>query len=232
MIIAIVNQHGNPDRRVVAHNLAVLRARSGRRVCLMSTDSADWGEQRSLAGVQPWIDTRRVGSRAIKTRLATLRPLFDDILIDAGAHDTQECLCVLDAARLVVVPVRGDGVDPDGQGSLIHRIDAARGFNPRLQVLFVAVTGNRDAQLAPAGAERAAILAQVAQVDGAALAATVLHAPAAFDDGAGRCVCDAETCDPHAAAEMHALYDEIYAPLPLLSKALQSQMGAAHALYR
>ena len=148
MIIAIVNQHGNPDRSVVAHNLAVLRARSGRRVCLMSTDSADWGEQRSLAGVQPWIDTRRVGSRAIKTRLATLRPLFDDMLIDAGARDTQECSCVLDAARLVVVPVRGDGVDPDGQGSLIHRIDAARGFNPRLQVLFVAVTGNRDAQLA------------------------------------------------------------------------------------
>ena len=95
MIIAIVNQHGNPDRSVIARNLAVLRARSGRRVCLMNTARDDgWGADRSAATVRPWIDTRQVGSRAVKARLAALRPLFNDILVDAGARDTEECRCV------------------------------------------------------------------------------------------------------------------------------------------
>jgi len=234
MIVAIVNQHSNPDRTVVARNLAVLRARSGRRVCLMHTDSAramaadDWSEQRSAAGVRPWIDTRQVGSRAVKTRLAALRPLFNDILIDAGTRDSEECRCVLASAHLVVVPVRGDAIDLDCQHRLLHRLNAAQGFNPQMRVLFVAVAGAHD----PGPEQCAAVLAHVARVRGATLATSVLHAPCAFDDGRGRCVCDAGTCDPHAAAEMQALYREVYAPAPPLALALDAQMGAAHALYR
>lgn len=239
MIIAIVNQHGNPERSVVARNLAVLRARSGRRVCLMHADGArtmfgaaatgtDWGSERSAAGVRPWIDTRHVGSRAVKARLAALRPLFNDILIDAGARDTEECRCVLAAARLVLVPVRGDAIDLDAQYRLLKRLNAARGFNPGMQVLFVAVTGAAG----PGAQERAAVLAHVARVDGATLAATVLHAPCALDYGPGRCVCDAETCDPERASEMHALCREVYAPAPRLAFVPELQMGAAHALYR
>lgn len=232
MIIALVNQHGNPDRTVIARNLAVLRARSGRRVCLMNSGAApvdgDWGEQRSAAGLRPWIDTRQVGSRAVKARLSSLRPLFNDILVDAGTRDTEECRCVLASARLVLVPVRGNAIDLDCQYRLLHRLNAARAFNPQMHVLFVAVAG-----AAGLGEdERAAVLAHVARVRDARLAATVLHAPDAFDYGPGRCLCDAETCDPDAAAQMHALYDEVYAPQPAPACVLQAQMGAAHALYR
>ena len=230
MIIAIVNQHSNPDRTVIARNLAVLRARSGRRVCLMSTDAArdcDWGNERSAAGARPWIDTRQVGSRAVKTRLAALRPLFNDILVDAGARDSDACRCVLAAARLVVVPVCGSAIDLDCQYRLLARLNAARVFNPGMRVLFAAVIGAKG----PDPEERAAILAHVARVQDATLATTVLHQPAAFDYGPGRCVCDAETCDPVAAAEMHALYDEVYASLPRLSTLPQAQLGAGHALW-
>jgi len=231
MIIAIVNQHGNPDRTIVARNLAVLRARSGRRVCLMSSEATrgdDWAAERSAAGVRPWIDTRQVGSRSVKTRLGALRPLFNDILIDAGARDTGECRHVLALARLVVVPVRGGALDLDCQYRLLARLHAARGFNPALRVLFVAVS---DAA-GPDASERAAVLAHVARVQDATLASTVLHDPAAHDYGLGRCVCDAETCDPDAAAEMHALYDEVYATLPKLALPPSAQVGAAHALWR
>lgn len=239
MIVAIVNQHDNPDRTVVARNLAVLRARSGRRVCLMNTDAArdewgvrgdrdDWCSERSTAGVRPWIDTRQVGSRAVKARLAALRPLFNDILIDAGARDSEACRCVLASAPLVLVPVRGDAIDLDCQYRLLARLNAARIFNPDMRVLFVAV-GSAEG-LTPQ--ERAAVLAHVTRVQGASLADTVLHRPGAFDYGAGRCVCDAETCDPEAAAEMHALYREVYAPLPKLSTLPEAQLGAAHALWR
>jgi len=228
MIIAIVNQHGNPDRSVIARNLAVLRARSGRRVCLMSTARDDgWGAERGACSVRPWIDTRQVGSRAVKTRLAALRPLFNDILVDAGTRDTEECRCVLASARLVVVPVRGDEIDLDCQYRLLARLNAARAFNPRMRVLFVAVCGLDG----PRVEERAAVLAHVTRVQDASLANVVLRQPAAHDYGPGRCVCDAETCDPEAAGEMHALYDEVYATLPKLSTLPVAQLGAAHALW-
>ena len=228
MIIAIVNQHGNPDRSVIARNLAVLRARSGRRVCLMHTARGDgWGAERGACSVRPWIDTRQVGSRAVKTRLAALRPLFNDILVDAGARDTEECRCVLASARLVVVPVRGGEIDLDCQYRLLTRLNAARVFNPAMRVLFVAVCGAEG----PVMEERAAVLAHVARVQDASLANVVLHQPAAHDYGPGRCVCDAETCDPESAGEMHALYDEVYATLPKLSPLPVAQLGAAHALW-
>lgn len=228
MIIAIVNQHGNPDRSVIARNLAVLRARSGRRVCLMHTARDDgWGAERSAAALRPWIDTRQVGSRAVKTRLAALRPLFNDILVDAGARDTEECRCVLASARLVVVPVRGAEIDLDCRYRLLARLNAARVFNPGMRVLFVAVCGAAG----PRMEERAAVLAHVARVQDASLANVVLHGPAAHDYGPGRCVSDAETCDPESAAEMHALYDEVYASLPKLSTLPAAQLGAAHALW-
>jgi chromosome partitioning protein len=166
MIIAIVNQHGTPERTVVARNLAVLRARSGRRVCLMTTAAgtdSDWCNDRSSAGVRPWIDTRHVGSRAVETRLVALRPLFNDILIDAGARDTDGCRCVLAASRLVVVPVRGGALDLDLQYRLLARLNGARVLNPGLRVLFVAVSG----QAGPDANERAAVLAHVSRVQNA-----------------------------------------------------------------
>jgi len=231
MIIAIVNQHGTPERTVVARNLAVLRARSGRRVCLMTTAAgadSNWCNDRSSAGVRPWIDTRHVGSRAVETRLAALRPLFNDILIDAGARDTDGCRCVLAASRLVVVPVRGSALDLDLQYRLLARLNGARVLNPGLRVLFVAVSGPAG----PDANERAAVLAHVSRVQNAMLASTILHAPAAFDYGLGRCVSDAAACDQDAAAEMQALYDEVYATLPMMAHSMEAQMGAAHALWR
>jgi len=231
MIIAIVNQHGTPERTVVARNLAVLRARSGRRVCLMTTAAgtdSDWCNDRSSAGVRPWIDTRHVGSRAVETRLAALRPLFNDILIDAGARDTDGCRCVLAASRLVVVPVRGGALDLDLQYRLLARLNGARVLNPGLRVLFVAVSGPAG----PDANERAAVLAHVSRVQNATLASTILHAPADFNYGLGRCVSDAAACDPDAAAEMQALYDEVYAALPTMAHSMEAQMGAGHALWR
>ena len=231
MIIAIVNQHSSPERTVVARNLAVLRARSGRRVCLMTTagnGNSDWSEERSHAGVQPWIETHQVGSRAVKTRLAALRPLFDDILIDAGTRDTDGCRCVLAESRLVVVPVRGGALELDLQYRLLARLHGARTFNPAMRVLFVAVSGAAG----PAVSERAAVLAHVARVEDATLAATVLHAPAARDYGPGRCVSDATTCDPDAAAELRALYDEVYPAAVPMACAVQAQISRQESLTR
>jgi chromosome partitioning protein len=211
MIVAIVNQHGNADRSIVARNLAVLRARSGRKVCLAMTGLWHggylWGEARSAARIRPWLDVRSLGTRAVGDRLAGLRRLFNDIVVDAGARDTEECRRVLGAARVIVVPARGGEVDLVGQYTLARRLNAARALNPEVRILFVAVCAAGDAE----PDNEAALLAHVHRVGTARLAPVRLHEPGAYAYGEGRCVCDAETCGPELADEMHALYREVYA---------------------
>ena len=79
---------------------------------------------------------------------------------------------------------------------------------------------------------RSAVLAHVARVEDATLAETVLHAPAAREYGPGRCVSDATTCDPDAAAELRALYDEVYPAAVPMACAVQAQMGRQESLTR
>jgi chromosome partitioning protein len=126
------------------------------------------------------------------------------------------------------VPVRGGALEVDLQYRLLARLNGARTFNPAMRVLFVAVSGASG----PGVSERAAVLAHVARVDDATLAETVLHAPAAADYGPGRCVSDATTCDPDAAAELRALYDEVYPAAAPMAFAVQAQINHQESLTR
>lgn len=208
MIVALINQHRSEDRCVIARNLAVLRARSGRKVCLVTPapHGSHWCFERNSAGIAPRIETRGAGKPGDGVEL--LRRHFNDVVADVGCRHTQASQHMLAAAKRVLVPVHGGDLDLASQYDLIERMHAAHRSNPDMRVLFVMVT----AVDGPAATERAAVRACVARLRGAGLAATVLCAPAALDYGAGRCVCDAETCDPEAARQMHDLYREIYAP--------------------
>lgn len=212
MIITIANQGPSAGASIVASNLAVLRARSGRKVCLIDTDlkkrfACGWSIERSAAGIRPRIPGRNIGGRGLVQELDKLLPHFNDILIETEARDCADNRSALIAARLVVVPVQADQVDLGTQYKLIACLNAARMFNPGLRVLFVLVAGRTD----PTSDELAAVRAYVSRVMSASLASTTLHAPGSHEYGEGRCVCDAETCDPDMAAEMHALYQEVYA---------------------
>ncbi|RSZ59416.1 cobyrinic acid ac-diamide synthase [Massilia atriviolacea] len=210
MIVAIACPHGDPGRTVLANNLAVLRARSGRKVCLVDTDpqrpSFMWGCARSAAGVRPPVPARALGGRSLPEDLAQMSERYHDILISTEARDTHDSRSALIAARLVLVPVQPGQVDLATQYKLIARLNCARMFNPGLRVLFV-VVGGADG---PDAAELAAVRAYASRVMSATLAATVIHTPCLHACGQGRCVCDADTCDPAMAAEMQALYHEVY----------------------
>jgi len=222
MIIAIANQNGGSGKTIVANNLALLRARTGRKVLLLDADpkqsSTNWGCERSAAGVRPRIAARALAGRALEQELDTLRRHYNDIVIDTEGRDTAESRAALNAARLVVVPVSAEQADLASQYKLIARLNAARMFNPHLRVLFVAVANEGDADEADAD-DLAAIRAYAARVMSATLAGTVIHEQLAAHRacGRGRCVCDggsdgASIGDPGAAAEMQALYKEVFIP--------------------
>lgn len=210
MIVTVASAQEQALGKQLMANLAVLRARSGRAICIIDADprarAYGWSCERSAAGQGPSIPARRLAGRALEREIEVLAPNYHDLLINTGERDTHESRAALGAARTVVVPVRVRQADLDRHYGLVARLNAARMFNPQLRVLFVIVTDGA----APDGEELAAVRQYVAHVMSATLATTLIHDPCANEYGRGRCVCDAETCDPEAAAEFRALYREIY----------------------
>lgn len=210
MIVAIAGLHSSAAQDALIANLAVLRARHGRKICVVDTDprraAFHWGCARGEAGVTPAIPARTVSARSLTLEIEGMLPRYSDILISTGERDTQESRSALIAARVVLVPLEVGQVDLNTQYRLVARLNAARMFNPGLRVLFVIV----GPASAPSDEDAAAIRAFVAHVMSASLAKTVIHSVSKAVYGQGRCLCDAETCDPESAADMHALCDEIF----------------------
>ncbi|NNG25386.1 hypothetical protein [Telluria aromaticivorans] len=210
MIVTIASTQGQSLASRLAANLAVLRARSGRKICLIDADPRSsaygWSCERSAAGQGPSVPARKLAGRLLPHEIESLASAYSDFLINTGERDTQESRSALIAARMVIVPVETGQANLESQYALIARLNFARMSNPCLKVLFVVVAGSKP----PTGPELATVRRYVAHVMSASLAATMIHDPRSHEYGSGRCVCDAETCDPDAAAEMHALYREIY----------------------
>lgn len=210
MIVALASTESRFLKQHLSINLAVLRARSGRKICLIDSDPREhayaWSCERRCARQWPSIAGRAPSARMLAHEIEELGPEYADLLINTGGHDSAGMLPALIAARVVVVPVTVDQVDLERHYPLIARLNSARMFNPGLKVLFVVVTDGAT----PTPEQLAAVRLYVAHVMSATLAGTVLHVDGERDYGRGRCVCDAQTCDPDAAAELHALYREIY----------------------
>ena len=107
----------------------------------------------------------------------------------------------------MLVPVDPLAIDLASQYMLIRRLSAARSENAGMRVLVVIVTDLST----PSADALAAVRALRSRIAAAALANTVLHVWPGREYGAGRCLCDAETCDPESVDEMQALYREAYA---------------------
>ena len=209
MIVAIAGQGDACARTMVALNLALLRARAGRRVLLLETDprqtASSWARQRYRDGLKPNLLNQTVLGGELGVRISQLQHGCHDMVVHTEGCDSPASRAALIAAATVVVPVGADQVDLGRHYQLIARLNSARMFNPRLRVLFVSTTAGAD----PAPAEMAAIRNFASHVMSASLAQTILHggAPGSLD---ALCVCETPERAPHAAAEMKELYREVF----------------------
>ena len=212
MIIAIAGPGGVGVNIIVAQNMALLRARAGRRVLLVDADPGQrvcrWARRRWESGLKPNLLAESIPGGELGVRLESLQRRCHDIVIHTDGRDSPASRAALIAARTVVVPVLPGQADLERQYQLVARLNAARMFNPDLRVLFVVMSGCAD----PSGNEVAALRNYVAHVMSASLAGTVIHAGGseAADWSAGLCVCEAPERDARAAAEMKELYREIF----------------------
>jgi chromosome partitioning protein len=134
--------------------------------------------------------TRTLRGGSLSEQLERVLARHDDVVIDTGGDDPA-CRGALIAAQVALVPLAPEQADVDTRYDLIARLNHARMFNPGLRVLFVTMGGRHD----PAPSARCAMRAYATQVMSAGVADTVLHLP-----------------DSCSAAEMAALYEEVYRP--------------------
>jgi chromosome partitioning protein len=210
MIVTVVHTALPAAGAQLAENLALLRGRRGRKALLLDASPERlcerWGLDRARSGLRPAVATRTVSGSDLPGELERLLARFDDIVIDTAGGSGPECRCALIAAQVALVPLAAEDADIDARYDLIARLNNARMFNPGLRVLFVTAGGEND----PAPQASAAMRAYAAQVMSAGVAGTVLHLPALLwgADVPGRCACDIDSST--GAAEMTALYEEVY----------------------
>jgi chromosome partitioning protein len=238
MIVTVVGQGADSGSAILVANLALLRARAGRRLLLVDADprqeAASWSISRMAAGCKPKLATQTILGGDLGVRLESLERRFHDILIHAEGRDTLASRAALISARLAVVPVIAGQMDFHQQARLVARLDAARMFNPGLRVLFVEIdsgsnaataaataaaaaatataTATATAPVAELAATQSAVQACMARVRSATQASTVIHAPqiSPCDQPDGCCVCEAPERDARAAAEMKKIYREVF----------------------
>jgi chromosome partitioning protein len=212
MIVTVANCAPADIGALVAENMAVLHARTGRKMLLLDASRrqacARWGAGRARSRLRPVVATRAVRGSGFSEQLERLQARYDDvaIVVDTDGGNGLECRCALIAAHVALVPLTPEHADVDARYELIARLDSARMFNPGLRVLFVAVGGEHD----PASGESCAMRAYAAQVMSAGMAATILHLPALRwgADIPGRCASDIDSSA--GAAETAALHEEVY----------------------
>lgn len=217
MIIALANQPGSAISLLA--NLAVLRAADGRKVLLADTHpkrhASDWGANRQRAAVEPWLAVRSMTAGGQDIERASRQ--FSDILIDTDGRDSPASRAAYALADLVIVPLPPAVAALDWQHQLIASLNLAslnstHGGRRQRRVLFVLLAG----QTGPCAAQLAAGLAYLSRLScvsgiDATLAETVIRAPDGDAYGPGRCVSDAQTCDPEHAAELRTLYRQAFA---------------------
>jgi chromosome partitioning protein len=222
MIVTVVNCAPGDVGALVAENMALSHARTGRKTLLLDASRrqtcARWSAERTRSRLRPVAVARAVCGSGFSEQLERLQARYDDvaIVVDTDGGNGLECRCALIAAHVALVPLTPEHTDVDARYELIARLNSARMFNPGLRVLFVAVGGEHD----PASGDLCAMRAYAAQVMSARMAATILHLPALRwgADIPGRCASDIDSSS--GAAETAALHDEVYRTAFAVSPAL------------
>ncbi len=147
MIMTVGSTKGGVGKSTLALHLAVSWARAGRDVLLVDGDRqgsvqkfiaarADSGRTPVVACVQ------YVDGRVPRDQVRLQAPRYQDVLIDAGGHDSPALRAALFVGDAVLVPFRPRTVDVQAIGDMAALIDEAR--QARDGLLAIAVLNMAD----------------------------------------------------------------------------------------
>lgn len=148
MIITSGGIKGGAGKSLIATNLTVMRALSGKKVLLVDADeqgsSSDWVDHRVGMGIKtPWT-TIRLKSNAVRTEIMKLRNNYDDVIIDCGGRDTVSLRAALTVSDIFLVPVKPMSFDIWTMNKVIELVDEAKSLNEKLvSCVFINCAGSR-----------------------------------------------------------------------------------------
>ena len=205
MILAIGNTKGGVGKTMIAVNLAIFRATTGREVLLVDGDeqgsAALFSQLRAdLVGTCGYTAVELHGS-ALRTQVRQLAEKYDDIIIDVGGRDTGSLRAALTVANTLLVPVQPRSFDVWGTNQIVALVAEAREINPELRALVF--LNAADAQ----GRDNAEAREVLREIEAVETLDVVVVRRKAFPNAAaqGRGVSEQQPRDLKAVEELSAL---------------------------
>lgn len=152
MILSLAAEKGGVGKTTLAVNLAVWRARQGRRVLLIDADkkqasASAWVTLRMNAGLEPGVTCTMLEGEMVATQVKAMAPLFDDVVIDGRGANDKGLLGSLVVADRCLTPVWPGQYDLSSMNNMLELVAYAKTVNPRLTPLAVisrALTNDMD----------------------------------------------------------------------------------------
>lgn len=214
MILALAAEKGGVGKTTLAVNLAVWRARQGRRVLLIDADkkqasASAWVALRMNAELEPGVTCTMLEGEMVASQVRGMAPLFDDVVIDGRGANDKGLLGSLVVAQRCLTPVWPGQFDLSSMNNMVELIGLARGVNPELEALTVisrALTNDRDADAKKAQE----VIRKDAQ--GYRLLNVVVHGRKAWNhcSESGTAVMEHSPADQAAIAELDAVAKEVW----------------------
>jgi chromosome partitioning protein len=212
VIVLVGGEKGGTGKTTIATNLAALRAKAGKDVLLVDTDTQGsasmWAQIRTEEGVTPILTSISKFGRGVADELRRLAPRFDDLVIDSGGRDSVELRQAMLVASVMLVPARPSQFDIHGLAAIDRIVAEARGFNSELAAFVVINCAPTHATMTDAE-EMAEVVSDMKNLQ---LADALIRDRVSFRRAArdGRAVSEFVPADEKAIFEMRRLYKEVF----------------------
>lgn len=213
MIVAVGNTKGGVGKTTITVNLAIARALTGRKVWLIDGDRQGTAQNaisiRTESGRLPSIACATYPDGVtLRAQVQQQWAKFDDIIIDAGGHDSTALRAALILSDVLLVPFQPRSYDVWALNDIATLIDEANSVRDGLRcftILNCADPGKRSTD----NTEAAAAVAEFPQFE---YLPTPLRRRKAFANaaGAGLCVLEIKPQDTKAKAELNALLNALF----------------------
>ena len=136
MILLVGGEKGGSGKSCLAQNLAVyLQTIAKRDVLLLDADpqgtTVDWSKERDANDALPKLPTVQVSGN-IRQTLNDLAGRYQDIVVDAGGHDSEALRSAMTVATHMLLPFRPKRRDLKTLPKVAQLIRLARAVNPEL----------------------------------------------------------------------------------------------------
>lgn len=204
----IGGQKGGTGKSTVATNLAVALQRLGRDVLIVDADrqrtASRWAGRRQADEKLPRITATECTGNLFHT-LDDLSHRYDDLIVDAGGHDSVELRTALVVADHLYSPVQASQADLETLGTMTELVEQAKAMNARLGAHLLLTRAPTN----PAVSDTRDALELLSTYPSFTICSTIIRDRKAFKDAMFFGKGALEMNDPKAALEIDSLVREL-----------------------